>query len=285
LLPKASRAQSVRECHLTAPGWQVLTPRCDDATRGAIADDPDVPLLPLLFGIELLDSGRFQEAAKMADMDLAENPLGPNQLTLRTLAAKMIRSSDEDDVAAALEARMHRYMGPGSTTYGDFATALANGDIRAADAVLQNSGADDGSAQNARLVLRGVSSKAPADVSAMRNSCDPAERQADSAFTTCLVGLALVGDLDRVFALAARGYRDVECCTAAQQEAQWLATGGDYYSRWPLFGKAMAPVRADRRFIELARRTGLLAYWKSGRPPDFCATERVPVCALLTQRR
>jgi DNA-binding winged helix-turn-helix (wHTH) protein/TolB-like protein len=71
LLPKASRPLAVRDCHLTAPGWHVLTERCDEATRRAIADDPDVPLLPYLFGAQLVDTGRFQEASKMVDMDLA----------------------------------------------------------------------------------------------------------------------------------------------------------------------------------------------------------------------
>jgi hypothetical protein len=46
----------------------------------------------------------------------------------------------------------------------------------------------------------------------------------------------------------------------------------------------MAPVRAQRRFIEIARRTGLLAYWKSGHPPDFCSFERAPVCELLRSK-
>jgi hypothetical protein len=90
-----------------------------------------------------------------------------------------------------------------------------------------------------------------------------------------------LGDFDTLFALATRAYRDVACCSPAEQEREWLAGGGDYYPRWPLFGKAMTPARADPRFIEIARRTGLLAYWKSGHPPDFCSFERVPVCKLL----
>jgi hypothetical protein len=44
----------------------------------------------------------------------------------------------------------------------------------------------------------------------------------------------------------------------------------------------MAPFRADPRFMELAERIGLLDYWRIGdNEPDFCATERAPVCGLL----
>jgi hypothetical protein len=64
-------------------------------------------------------------------------------------------------------------------------------------------------------------------------------------------------------------------------EQKWILSGGQVYPRQYLFGPVMVKARADPRFIEIARRTGLLAYWKSGHRPDFCMTEKVPVCALL----
>jgi len=33
--------------------------------------------------------------------------------------------------------------------------------------------------------------------------------------------------------------------------------------------------------LQLAERTGLLAYWRSGRPPDFCGKQPEPICAQL----
>lgn len=289
LLPDPGRARAVLDCHLTAPGWHVLTPQCDRVVRAAISSDPNVPVLPFLFGWQLADSGRFQEAASFADMDLAQSPLGVGQLGLRIFATRMSHSGDSDEDLPDLEARAHRYIGPASTAYLDYRVAVSNGDFEAAEALLNNPdfGAEIAAGQTKatiQLVLRAVRSKAPGDVKAMQGACNPPPREwtpADPAFGTCLVGLTLVGDLDGTFALADRGYRDVECCSAAQQEEQWLASGGLYYPRYELFGKVMAPARADRRFIEIARRTGLLAYWKSGHPPDFCSFERAPVCDAL----
>ena len=288
-LPEPTRAQAVLACHLTAPGWWVLTPECDRRTRAAISAFHDVPLLPYLFGGELAESGRFVEAAKFDDMDLSQNPLGPGQLDLRLYVTQMLHSGDSEEVLPELRERIVRYEGSGATATSDFRAAVANGDISRAEALWNDSNLGPGIAperakDTIALVLRAVKSKAPGDIAAMRKSCNPPPdwTPPELAFETCLVGLTTVGDLDAGFALAARGYRDVQCCSAAQQQQSWLATGGVYYSRGQLFGKTMAPFRADRRFIEIARRTGLLAYWKSGHPPDFCSFERAPVCQLLS---
>jgi hypothetical protein len=301
-LPDPGRAQAVLDCHLTAPGWLVLTPRCDGTTRAEISSNPDVPLLPFLFGQELTDVGRFAEAVKFADMDLAQSPFGSGQIGLRIFSTRMASADEADDPLPQLEERMRRFAGPGPLAYIRFRVAIANGDMTAAKSFLD---AQTGSSvphghfwdgmttirsgegrSVIELVLRAVRSKSAGDIRAMQNRCSPPQLNTtppDPAFGACLVGLTLVGDLDEAFALANRGYRDVDCCSAAEQEHQWLMTGGIYHPRAELFGKAMAPARADRRFIELARRTGLLAYWKSGHPPDFCSYERVAVCALLRQ--
>ncbi|HEY2749937.1 winged helix-turn-helix domain-containing protein [Phenylobacterium sp.] len=49
-----------------------------------------------------------------------------------------------------------------------------------------------------------------------------------------------------------------------------------------LFGPATAPLREDRRFVDLARTLGLLDYWRSSaRWPDFCESEPRSVCAAM----
>jgi hypothetical protein len=43
-------------------------------------------------------------------------------------------------------------------------------------------------------------------------------------------------------------------------------------------------MRRDPRYIALVERIGLLAYWRSGRSPDFCRKSPEPVCAQLLKR-
>jgi hypothetical protein len=40
-------------------------------------------------------------------------------------------------------------------------------------------------------------------------------------------------------------------------------------------------MRRDPRFLALAERTGLLAYWRTGRAPDFCQQKPEAVCREL----
>jgi hypothetical protein len=44
-------------------------------------------------------------------------------------------------------------------------------------------------------------------------------------------------------------------------------------------------MRRDPRYLALAERTGLLAYWRSGRLPDFCRKQPEQICAQLMRRR
>jgi tetratricopeptide (TPR) repeat protein len=49
-----------------------------------------------------------------------------------------------------------------------------------------------------------------------------------------------------------------------------------------LFWQQTASLRADPRFIGLAEKLGLMAYWKTVHAqPDFCATEKAPICRVL----
>jgi hypothetical protein len=64
-----------------------------------------------------------------------------------------------------------------------------------------------------------------------------------------------MGDLDRVFALAAERPPPPEA--------------------W--FAPAMAPLRADPRFMPLMRDLGLLRFWNlNDRWPDFCSDPNLP---------
>jgi hypothetical protein len=52
-----------------------------------------------------------------------------------------------------------------------------------------------------------------------------------------------------------------------------------------LFWPQTVAIRADLRFFGLTQKLHLMSYWKATHSrPDFCDTERVPVCAALTAR-
>jgi hypothetical protein len=72
-----------------------------------------------------------------------------------------------------------------------------------------------------------------------------------------------MGDLDAAFRLA------------AQYPPGYPTTGTISF----LFEPMTAPMRKDPRFFALARRYGLLDFWKkTGRWPDFCQGARMTEC-------
>lgn len=88
-----------------------------------------------------------------------------------------------------------------------------------------------------------------------RNRHDPSDMQG------YIQALGTFGRVDEAFAVAAPG--------AALKS---LAASSDI-----LFRPNMRPVLADRRFIGLADRLGLLAYWRrTNQWPDFCADPELP---------
>jgi hypothetical protein len=275
-------------CKLTPPGGSILTAECDRALRHTVATDPEPPYASLYFAGQLAQSGLFREADRLMAGDLAQSPYDPIRLSLRTFALEMKRPGDRADELSGIRARAQRYAPWVLKDDFHYEAAIANGNVAAASALLNDPTTGDSIDSDIgkdidNAVFRAISTRASADAAAARGKCLPPPNwlPPSIAFQSCLVGLTMLGDLDAAFRLAHLGYRNFGCCTPAEREKVWLDGGGLHYPRYVLWGSAMAPFRADPRFIDVARRTGLLAYWKSGHPPDFCNFERVPVCALL----
>ena len=291
----AARATSIRPeygyilpCLLTPPG--ILTDDCDKALRRAVAADPEPPYASNYFASKLAHSGRLRESATLFGNALSQSPYNAGHLSFRMFMLEIERPADFESELPALRARAQRYAPDILKDELRYRAAVASGDFSAAERILDDPAA--GQAMLAGLgraivksVFRAVRTRNAGDIVEARRQCLPTPsgwNPPDIAFGTCLVGLTILGDLDSMFKLASHGYGDVECCSAAERERIWIDGGGLHYPRVELWGSAMAPARADHRFIELARRTGSLAYWKSGHPPDFCYSERAPVCALLS---
>ena len=86
-----------------------------------------------------------------------------------------------------------------------------------------------------------------------------------------MAALIQTGDLDSAFAIADVLYPRLWGRDERETEALWLKRPETFPLTF-LSSAAAAPMRRDPRFKIVAERTGLLAYWRHGRP-DFCRSE------------
>lgn len=276
----------VLDCWLKPPGRMIITAKCDERMRQAIASDPDDYFTAAVYAELLADSGLYAAAEPWSQKAVALAPFNPQRIGQRLSILSMI--TWRQDEVPGLEMRARRYWGsPGPIDIGRYSALLGSGAMEQAETVLNDPVTgpmiEADPAGPAHLVFKALRSGKREDKEAAAAACvrpPPAPGPPDFVLGTCLVGLAELGDLDSVFALAEL-YGDPFCCSPAEIERKWLWAGGLTYPRRYLFASSMAKARADPRFIRVARRTGLLAYWKAKRPPDFCKTERAPVCELL----
>ena len=112
--------------------------------------------------------------------------------------------------------------------------------------------------------------------------------QGISEFTLqlCMTILADLGDFDRSFAIAEILYPAWRASPGADEDQFWL-NHLDGFDTALLDAPASKSLRTDPRFLAIANKLGLLAYWSKDGLPDFCrAAQPEPVCnALRGQRR
>jgi hypothetical protein len=96
--------------------------------------------------------------------------------------------------------------------------------------------------------------------------------------------LADLGDFDRSFAIAKELYPASAAPAGVDEDEFWL-NHPDEYATGFLAGSAARAMRTDPRFLTIAARLGLLAYWRKDGLPDFCRPPQPePVCANLRRR-
>ncbi|MBS0333863.1 MAG: hypothetical protein JSS35_13935, partial [Proteobacteria bacterium] len=218
--------------------------------------DPDNAVVNTDLAFDLADVGRRDEALAYAQSAVQHDAFSA------IMTAQLIRllgfygAAGEADPLIAEAAR--RWPGDPSIAEAQFRIAALSADPRAALRLLSrprldfDMAAPEKEAWTKVLAARLAPSpqargKAEASLRAMLQDPDPSYR------TQGVVDFTLLGDLDAAYALAA-SFPD-----------------RTFPARWVLFYDAMAPFRADARFMRFAGRQGLIQAWRStGRWPDFC---------------
>ena len=259
------------DCMLHSPA---RLKECETSLRKAYAVDPDSPFIAAGIRNQLVSVGRFQEALAYDRLAVAAMPYMAGRLAASTMLLEGVGLRGRADQQfkkvrrwwpnfdLAFAARIEGMLDRGSIEDAARFVATMPTDV---DVIDRNAVA---------AIAADVSAQRPQQVRT-RCSSQPIE---DSLAYFCLVALVRSGDPDGAFAIA-----DLLFPTLAAEDpkvedrlflAQPLRVGLGVLST-----PALAPLRADPRFIPIAERVGLMRYWRDTHLPDFCGEKRESVCS------
>ena len=257
-------------CLLHSKVWMI---ECEDRLREAMRVHPDSPFVDWFTADLLKDVGRYDDALYLARRSLARDQYVPAKIEL---AVRMLEATGRSDEARKLY-RQGRQWWP---DYGDLSWArvsgiIGRGDFDAIAGVETEIGRSNWPSGYESMAAVGRSNS----IAEARRACSRQDPEALKA-TLCILVLAKVGDLDGAFALADRLYPARVGRNAAETDLIWLDKPIVHGTQY-LTGPGAAALRRDPRYLPLAKRLGLLDYWRSGRLPDFCRQRPEPVCSKL----
>ena len=246
---------------------------CENRLRAGIRADPDQAFDNFFLALLVLyPAGRNDEALEFARASLAHDQYMPFKIGLML---RLLELSAATKDAETLYAQSSRWW-PQNETIDWFRLIgmVQRGDFSAAGKFQAQTNAPG----EASPVLAAITSKS---LPAVRTACSPA-KEVEAA--VCMLGLASLGDVDAAYRLADTVFASRVGRTPAEEERIWLDRPAPVPVSF-LTSAAAAPLRGDPRYVALAARLGLLSYWRSGRPPDFCRSNPEPICARLLPRR
>lgn len=235
--------------------------------RGLERDDLNATLIN--FYAALLDEvGRSEEALALARRSATLDPLSLSKR--RMLATMLANTGAADEARDIVEGLAGAY--PNDTRHwrARMRIALLGGDYEHAAGLLGDP-ASLARQPTVRACWRGAlealqrQTATQSDLANVRACASRGDLPAPEAVQM----LSALGDIDGAFALARTAFVE-------------QANDGS-----ALFTPQAARMRADPRFMDLARDMGLTRYWRlSGRWPDFCADEDLPYeCRAEARRR
>ncbi|MEO7366236.1 MAG: winged helix-turn-helix domain-containing protein [Sphingomicrobium sp.] len=255
-------------CILHSP---VRRTECEARLRHGIRVDPDAPFPSAFLSSLLEEAGRFEEALQFARIAIADDPYKPAKL------ARMIRglevTGQTRDADAVYAQAVRWWPKNGRVSSARLMGLMERGDFAAIEKFAREKPSMPASVEQVAAAMRSHDA-APATGICKSGAEDPAIQM------LCLLILANFGELDRAFALADQMYPRLVGRNARDEEMLWLEHP-DSYPTGILLAPSAAALRRDRRFLALAKRVGLLDYWRTGGPPDFCRRNPEPICARI----
>ena len=255
---------------------------CEDHIRAGGRINPDEAWNRQFLADKMRDVGRRDEATALANLAYTREPY--DSFMIRTMLLTLEFVGESDDARELFQKAVRWYPGLKASFFRNrMFGLLQRGDFEAIQRLEDEAGPGVASADYTKSIgiVAALKSKSQP---ALRKVCAPATREEFLLGVRCLIAFGTIGDLDSAYAIAEKFYPRRVGRTAEETELIWLddPDGGGPLAF--ITSPAAAPLRRDPRYLALAERSGLLAYWRSGRPPDFCTKQHEPICAQLLKR-
>jgi DNA-binding winged helix-turn-helix (wHTH) protein/TolB-like protein len=259
-------------CLLHSP---VRMSECEARVRRALEVDSSSSFVPGYLSALFYNAGRFDEALQLARQSLANDPYKPAKL------ARMIRmleaSGKSDEAEQVYQQAKRLWPDSGRMRFGRLLGMAERGNYAGLAAFADATA--DAPVLDPIPVAALLAAQRNHDLPGAKHACDSRTLK-PFTLSLCMTILAGLGDNDGSFAIAAKLYPAWLAAGGEDEDQVWLDYP-DGFGTALLSGPAAGPMRSDRRFLEIARRLGLLSYWQKGRLPDFCTSAHEPICAKL----
>lgn len=222
----------------------------------------------LFYGAALTTAGRMRESEAHQGLALANDPL---QSPARLAYAQAVQGK----VAAAQEGLAQEFARfPSAWAWEDQMNAAVFLGVGDSEAILTSRPST-------------VSARTVQCWSEIRKAHAGATKAARLAAARSARNCATRGDVGEITALAAEASLDnLDAAFDAARRQTLVVTLAERNPLESLYWPSSRAMRADRRFLQLVRDVGLFDYWMlPGHAPDFCQTERIPVCTLLLKQQ